>query len=103
MVLANGRMKLEAILFYRPVFVVNRRTRFDIVTKISLVVMGIRSLAFFYGTVFGCGKLFAYPWAPLDYLSYRNINTRLNALMISDHKIYVFVWLLLVPVVRSFV
>lgn len=101
MIPANGCIKLSAILFYRRVFVVNKRSTFDIVTKLSLIVMAMWTVAFFLATIFGCGKHFAYPWAPLLYISECNTNTRLDALMISDLMTDVFVWLLPIPVVRS--
>lgn len=99
MVPANGCIKLSAILFYRRIFVVNKWSPFDVVTKISLIVMTIWTAAFFLATIFGCGQHFNYPWAPLLYISECNTNTRLDALMISDLITDVFVWLLPLPVV----
>ena len=99
MIPGNGCIKLSALLFYQRVFVVNKWSTFDIVNKLSLIVMVIWTFAFFFATIFGCGKHFTYPWAPLGELSECNTNTRLDALMISDLITDVFVWLLPVPVV----
>ena len=101
MVPANGFIKISCIFLYRRLFVVNKKSTFDIVTKVSLVVCGLWTIAFFFATVFGCGKHFTYPWGPLGEIMKCDTNTRLDALMISDLLTDIWVWLLPIPMVRS--
>ncbi|KAL8791017.1 MAG: hypothetical protein Q9195_006091 [Heterodermia aff. obscurata] len=97
---ANGLIKTSAILFYRRLFVVNKRTTFDIVTKISLVVVALWTIAFLFAHIFGCGPHFTYPWSALYYVQKCHINTRTNAMMISNLITDVYVWLLPMPTVN---
>ena len=99
MIPANGLIKLSAVLFYRRIFVVNKRTTFDHITKASVAVVILWTVAFFLATIFGCGKHFTYPWSPLIDIGKCNTNMRLDALMISDLITDILVWLLPIPVV----
>ncbi|CAF9907949.1 MAG: hypothetical protein HETSPECPRED_007945 [Heterodermia speciosa] len=99
MIPANGLIKISAILFYRRIFVVNKRTKFDTVTKISLVVMALWTIGFLLAQIFGCGTHFTYPWSALVFVQKCHTNTRIDALMISNLITDVFVWLLPMPII----
>lgn len=99
MIPANGLTKISAILFYRRIFVVNKRTKFDIVTMISLVVVALWTVAFFFATIFGCGLHFTYAWKALLFIQKCQTNIRTDAIIISDFVTDVLVWLLPMPMV----
>ena len=101
MVPANGLIKLSCIFLYRRIFVINKWSPFDIVTKFSVVIVIIWTVSFFFATIFGCGQHFDYPWRPLVYISMCDTNNRLDALMISDLLTDVLVWVQPIPVVRK--
>ena len=101
MIPANGFIKLSALFLYRRIFVVNKKTLFDIAIKVSIVVCSLWMVAFFFATLVGCGTHFDYPWRSLFYISMCNTNKRLDALMISDLATDIIVWLLPIPVVSA--
>ena len=55
MILEYGFIKLSVIFFYRRIFVTNRWSVFDIITKISTVIIVMWTTGFFLANVFGCG------------------------------------------------
>lgn len=99
MIPANGLIKLSAIFLYRRLFVVNKGMTFDIITKVFIVMCSLWTVAFWFATLFGCGKHFTNPWKPLIFIMECNTNMRLDALMISDLITDIMVWLLPMPVV----
>ncbi|PQE29351.1 plasma membrane Pth11 protein [Rutstroemia sp. NJR-2017a WRK4] len=99
MVLANSLIKLSAAFLYRRLFVVNKNSSFDIITKVFIFICSLWTVAFLSATIFGCGKHFTNPWKPLIYIAECNTNTRLDGLMISDFLTDILVWILPIPVV----
>ncbi|TGO09882.1 hypothetical protein BTUL_0151g00240 [Botrytis tulipae] len=99
MIPANGLIKLSAIFLYRRLFVVNKGTTFDIITKAFIVICSLWTVAFWFATIFGCGTHFTNPWKPLIFIMECNTNMRLDGLMISDLITDIMVWLLPMPVV----
>ena len=55
MALAYGAIKLSVLFFYRRLFVVNRNSLFDIVTKVAIVVVTLWTITLFFLTIFYCG------------------------------------------------
>ncbi|KAL8950966.1 MAG: hypothetical protein Q9222_003027 [Ikaeria aurantiellina] len=99
MIPANGLIKMSAIFMYRRIFVVNKQTTFDNVSRVMLAVVALWTIAFFFATIFGCGKHFTYPWGPLGDIGKCNTNRRLDGLMISDLITDLLVWLLPIPAI----
>ncbi|KAI9646006.1 hypothetical protein NHQ30_005444 [Ciborinia camelliae] len=99
MIPANGLIKLSAIFLYRRLFVVNKGTSFDMVSKGLLVICSLWTVAFWFATLFGCGRHFTNPWKPLMFIMECNTNMRLDGLMISDLITDAIVWLLPMPAV----
>ncbi|KAJ5731887.1 hypothetical protein N7493_003368 [Penicillium malachiteum] len=97
---ANGLIKLSSIFLYRRIFVTGQEKLFNILSWILIVVCALWTVAFFFATVFGCGRHFDYPWGPLVEISSCNTNIRLEGLMISDLITDLFVWILPVPMVN---
>ena len=102
MILAYGFLKLSVIFFYRRIFVTRAWSTFDIVTKVSAVIVVLWTIGFFLVNIFGCGRHFDYGWGPLveeehcvDGL------VELEALMISDFITDLLVLILPFPIVSS--
>lgn len=96
---ANGLIKLSSIFLYRRIFVTGQEKLFNILSWTLIVVCALWTVAFFFATIFGCGRHFDYPWGPLVAISSCNTNIRLEGLMISDLITDLFVWMLPVPMV----
>lgn len=102
MILEYGFIKLSVIFFYRRVFVTNRWSVFDIITKISTVIIVMWTTGFFLANVFGCGRHFAWGWGPLeDEDNCVDSLVELEALMITDFITDLFVIGLPFPLVSS--
>ena len=65
MMLSNGFIKLSIIAFYRRIFVTNKNSPFDIVTKILAVVVFLWTMAFFLIDIFACGGHVTASWGSL--------------------------------------
>ncbi len=65
MMLSNGFIKLSVITFYRRIFVTNKNTIFDIVTKILAVVVFLWAVTFFLIDIFACGGHVTANWGSL--------------------------------------
>ena len=55
MLLSNGFIKLSIIAFYRRIFVTQKNSVFDIVTKIFALVIFLWTMTFILLLIFGCG------------------------------------------------
>ena len=101
--MSYGFIKLSVTFFYRRIFVAKPWSIFDIVTKITIVLIVLWTLVFFLIQVAGCGKNISYNWGPLED-SYHCLGElpELEALMISDFITDLFVILFPFPLV-SFV
>lgn len=66
MMLSNGFIKLSIIAFYRRIFVTNKNTIFDIVTKILAVVVFLWTVSFFLIDIFACGGHVTANWGSLS-------------------------------------
>lgn len=99
MIPGNGLIKLSALFLYRRVFVVNKNSPFDIITKFMIAICSLWAAGFFLGQVFGCGRKFDNPYGTLAEVSSCNTNIRLDALMISDLATDILVWILPIPVI----
>ena len=100
MILAYGFIKLSVTYFYRRIFVAKAWSTFDIVTKITIVIIILWTLGFFLVNIFGCGKHFSYSWGPLI-KNEQCVNgvPELTALMITDFITDLFVLILPFPIV----
>ena len=100
MILEYGFIKLSVIFFYRRIFVTKRWSVFDIITKISTVIIVMWTTGFFLANVFGCGTRFAWGWGPLqDEDNCVDGLVELEALMITDFITDLFVIFLPFPIV----
>ena len=98
---AYGCIKLSVVFFYRRIFVKNTpASRFNIVTKATIVVVIIWTITFFFLTIFRAGRHVEWNWGAL-YLAKRGIvGSVLNdGLFISDFVTDLWVVLLPVPLV----
>ena len=99
MIPGNGLIKISAVLLYRRLFVVTKGSRFDTLTRVTLVVCILWTIAFFFATIFGCGVHVDDSWAPLAVIGSCNTNMRLEALVTTDLATDIFVWTLpMIPV-----
>ena len=57
-----GFVKLSIIAFYRRIFVVNKRTTFDIVTRVTAVVIFLWVITFILIIIFPCGYHISDNW-----------------------------------------
>ncbi|RAL03701.1 uncharacterized protein BO80DRAFT_349179 [Aspergillus ibericus CBS 121593] len=96
---ANGLIKLSSLFLYRRIFAVGQERVFGMLSWILIGLCTLWTLAFFFATIFGCGRHFAYPWGPLGEIGSCNTNARLEAMMITDLITDVLVWILPVPMV----
>ena len=99
MVPANGLIKLSATFLYRRIFVVNKKSPFDMVTKVAITIVIVWTVAFLFAELFGCGTHFTYPWSALLHISQCDTNKRLDALMVSDLVTDIIIWILPIPMV----
>ncbi|PYI02385.1 hypothetical protein BO78DRAFT_377122 [Aspergillus sclerotiicarbonarius CBS 121057] len=96
---ANGLIKLSSFFLYRRVFAVGQERLFGMLSWALIGLCTLWTLAFFFATIFGCGRHFAYPWGPLGEIGSCNTNARLEAMMVTDLITDVFVWILPIPMV----
>ncbi|PWY66360.1 hypothetical protein BO94DRAFT_579703 [Aspergillus sclerotioniger CBS 115572] len=96
---ANGLIKLSSLFLYRRIFAVGHERVFGMVSWALIGLCALWTLAFFFATIFGCGRHLAYPWGPLGEIGSCNTNARLEAMMITDLITDVLVWVLPVPMV----
>jgi len=86
-------------MLYRRIFVVNNRSTFDLVTRLTLILCILWTIGFFFATIFGCGVHVDDSWAPLAVIGSCNTNMRLEALVTTDLATDIFVWALpMIPV-----
>ena len=62
MIAAYGFIKLSILYYYRRLFVTQKNSIFDIVTKVSIGAVIAWTLVFFFRFVFYCGTHFAANW-----------------------------------------
>ncbi|GKZ19961.1 hypothetical protein AbraIFM66951_002790 [Aspergillus brasiliensis] len=96
---ANGLIKLSSLYLYRRLFAVGHEKLFGMISWAMVGLCALWTVAFFFATIFGCGRHFAYPWGPLGEIGSCNTNARLEAMMITDLITDVLVWILPVPMV----
>lgn len=103
MIATYGIIKLSVVFFYRRVFLGRKMSVFDIVTKITILVIIAWTVAFFIRYIFICGTHLAADWygvydweayCPMEYHSK-------SALIISELITAVLVLGLPLPVVRK--
>ena len=96
MMIAYGFIKLSIVAFYRRLFVVHRRTSFDIAAKITMLVIFLWSIAFILMTIFACGIQFWANWGStasmLEFCPFTF--TTEYGLIISDLILDVFIFLM---------
>ena len=63
--LAYGFIKLSILYFYRRIFVPNRGTIMDTITRMSIVIVILWTVTFVLIAVFGCKANFMLNWASL--------------------------------------
>ncbi|KAM3081443.1 hypothetical protein ACMFMG_004907 [Clarireedia jacksonii] len=101
--LAYGSIKLSIIAFYRRIFIVRRNDTFDIISKISAVIIFLWALTFIFFIIFDCGTAIWANWASTTAkLKYCNIGFKSEyglayGLAISDVLIDIYVFLLPLP------
>ncbi|SLM35585.1 hypothetical protein LPUS_04890 [Lasallia pustulata] len=64
--LSYGFIKLSIAFFYRRLFVSSRGAWFDWATKISIAVVILWIIAFFFGYIFSCGTHFSAWWISFE-------------------------------------
>lgn len=68
MVICYGFIKLSIIAFYRRLFVTNKNTFFDILTKAANVVVFLWSIAYILIDIFDCGSHLDANWGTFEEL-----------------------------------
>ena len=103
MILGYGFIKLSIAFFYRRLFVIARGTWFDWATKISITVVILWTISFFFGFMFSCGTHFSAAWGSLeDDAKYCGAALNLdNAFVVSDLITDIMILCLPLPVVCS--
>ncbi|GAB1192735.1 hypothetical protein APSETT444_001930 [Aspergillus pseudonomiae] len=66
MIAAYGFIKASIVLFYRRIFVSNKKSRFAIISNICLAVTVVWAVAFFLLFLFGCKTKVYLHWAPIQ-------------------------------------
>ena len=99
MMIAYGCIKLSIVAFYRRLFVVSKGTVFDIVTKVTMVIIFLWSFTFILMIIFDCGTHFWANWGSTpDQLELCPIPfTSEYRLTISDLILDVFIFLMPIP------
>ena len=102
MIPAYGLIKLSVIFFYRRLFVKGTNSRFDSITKASIVIVILWTIAFFFAHVFACGVYISNTWGPLTDLKHcANGDVIANGLFISDFLSDLLVLVLPMPIVSN--
>ncbi|CAD6589828.1 MAG: hypothetical protein ASARMPREDX12_004046 [Alectoria sarmentosa] len=100
MIPAYGLIKLSVIFFYRRLFVKGTNSRFDSITKASIVIVILWTIAFFFAHVFACGVYISNTWGPLTDLKHcANGDVIANGLFISDFLSDLLVLVLPMPII----
>ena len=99
--MALGFIKLSILSFYRRIFVINRGTTMDIITKLSILVISLWTVAFVLLTIFCCGTKFAANWGPIaEQLQDCPVGLTIKyGLAISDLILDLFIFILPLPFV----
>lgn len=104
-VLAFGSTKLSILFFYRRVFCDSRvvRTVFDMVTRGTIALIIVWTIAFTFGSIFHCGAYPSYAWAPVAVVAEKChvFTTFLEAYAVSDLILDVWIWSLPLPKIFS--
>ncbi|KAK0511778.1 hypothetical protein JMJ35_006351 [Cladonia borealis] len=97
--LALGFIKLSILSFYRRIFVINRGSTMDIITKLSMSVILLWTIAFVLLTTFCCGTKFAANWGSIpEQLQNCPVgSTNKYGLAISDLILDLFIFILPLP------
>lgn len=102
MVPAYGFIKLSVIFFYRRVFVKGTNSRFDKVTKISIAIVILWTITFFFAEVFKCGAYVPKNWGPLiEAVHCADPYKISNGLFVSDFLTDFLVLMLPIPIVGN--
>lgn len=102
MMLAFGLVKLSTAYFYRRLFVTSRGSPFDWATRISIAVIILWTITFFFGFMFGCGTHFFANWGSVQDEAYCTALLDLdNAYVVSDLVTDVMILCLPLPVVGT--
>ena len=86
MTAAYGFIKLSILFFYRRMFITRTASKFDIATKVAIVLTAVWATIFFLLQLFICGRYISLNWGPLinwatrclDFYKYN------DALFVSD-------------------
>lgn len=103
MVVAYGCIKLSLIFFYRRLFIINRGTFFDMVTRIAIVFVILWTIGFLFTELFECGSHFDAIWGNvLKNAKYcPGFLKNALALFITDFATDVMILAMPIPVVRA--
>lgn len=99
-VLAFGFVKLSIIYFYRRLFVTGKASMFDLATRISIGIVVLWTIAYFFGFIFGCGTHFSANWGSVADEAYcKALLDMDNSFVVSDVITDVLILCLPLPVV----
>lgn len=105
MILAFGFIKLSIICLYRRLFVTGKGTIFDWATKISISIVILWTISFFFGFMFDCGTHFSAAWGSLEgFAMYCGASLQLdNPFVVSDLITDIMILCLPLPVVSVYI
>ena len=99
---AYGLIKLSVLFFYRRIFVKGTNSRFDKVTKFSVAVVILWTIAFVFAQVFKCGASIPNNWGPLiDAVHCADPDKISDGLFVSDFITDFLVLILPIPIVGN--
>ncbi|KAI9728970.1 MAG: hypothetical protein M1828_000055 [Chrysothrix sp. TS-e1954] len=102
MVVCYGFIKISIVYFYRRIFIVSKRSSFNLVTHIFNVILFLWSVTFVLIVIFPCGRHVDVSWGPPDQqeLWCQKIgHTSEEGLTTSDFILDIFLLLLPLPLI----
>ena len=102
MILAFGFIKLSTAYFYRRLFITGNALLFDRATRISISIVILWTITYFFGFTFGCGTHFSAMWGSIRDRVYCPAQLHINdSFVVSDLITDVMILCLPLPVVGT--